>query len=105
MQQAKDHITKIVEEYIKMFPEDFVTFKKGMEMQRTMLKDEKYGEADGTESGMRALFEMPVDLSEMLIMQLIEEEMEWFKAGGANRKEGGRWFATNFPVFALPQQI
>lgn len=105
MQSAKNHITQIVEEYIKMFPEDFATFKKAMEMQRHMLKDAEYGRAEGTESGMRALFEMPVDLSEMFIMQLTEEEMEWFKAGGNDRKEGARWFGKTFKAFALPNTI
>lgn len=105
MQSAKDHITQLVEEYIKLFPEDFTTFKKAMEMQRHMLKDESYALAEGTESGMRALFEMPVDLSEMLIMQLTEEEMEWFKAGGNDRKEGARWFAKKFKAFTLPQTV
>lgn len=95
----------IVETYIKLFPDDFATFKKAMEMQRHMLKDAQYGAAEGTSGQMRALFEMPVDLSEMLIMQLTEEEMEWFKAGGSNRKEGAYWFAKKFKAFALPQTI
>lgn len=102
MQSAKDHITQIVEEYIKLFPDEFSTFKKAMEMQRYMLKDQDHGLAEGTNSGMRVMFEMPVQLSEMLIMQLSEEEMEWFKAGGSNRKEGAYWFARKFKAFTLP---
>lgn len=105
MQSAKDHITQIVEAYIKLFPQDYELFKDGMQHVRGNLKDEKFGTAEGTGSDMRALFEMPVDLSEMLMMQLAEEEMEWFKAGGSDRKEGGRWFAKNFPVFRLADSI
>lgn len=105
MQSAKEHITEIVEEYIKLFPADFATFKKAMEMQRHMLKDEEYGKAEGSSGQMRALFEMPVDLSEMLIMQLTPEEMEWFKVGGNNRKEGAHWFAKKFKAFTLPQSV
>lgn len=105
MQSAKDHITQIVEEYIKLFPDDFATFKKAMVMQRNLLKDPKWGVAEGTGSGMRAIYEMPVDLSEMLILQLTEEEMEWFKAGGSDRKEGARWFGKTFKAFALPQTV
>lgn len=103
MQQAKVHIKKIVEDYIKLFPEDYETVKKGVQMQREALIDEKYGTGVGSE--MRALFEIPVDLSEMFIMNLTEEEMEWFKAGGVDRKEGGRWFARTFKEFALPNHI
>lgn len=103
MQSAKEHIRQIVEEYIKLFPQDFQLFKDGMQHVRGTLKDEKFGTTEGTT--MRALFEMPVDLSEMLIMQLSEEEMEWFKAGGIDRKEGGRWFAKTFPVFRLADSV
>ncbi len=105
MQQAKDHIKQIVENYIRLYPEDYVTVKKGIEMQRQTLIDDEFGVAEGTGSDMRALFEIPVDLSEMFIMGLTEEEMEWFKAGGAERKDGARWFARTFKEFALPQKI
>lgn len=105
MQSAKDHIKQIVESYITLFPDDFKVFKDGVAHIRGTLKDEKWGIAEGTGSEMRALFEMPVDLSEMLIMQLTEEEMGWFKAGGANRKEGARWFAQTFPAFRLANNV
>lgn len=53
----------------------------------------------------RALYEIPVDLQEMLIMGLESDEMEWLKSGGANHKEGGRWFAKKFKEFALPSSL
>lgn len=105
MESAKKHITQIVDDYIRLFPEDFETVKKGIEMQRHALIDEDYGSAKGTGSDMRALFEIPVDLSEMFIMQLSEEEMEWFKAGGKDRKEGAKWFANTFKAFTLPNNV
>lgn len=105
MNSAKDHITQIVRNYIRLFPEDYEIVKKGIEMQRHALLDAKFGTARGTGSDMRALFEIPIDLSEMLIMGLTPEEMEWFKAGGLDRKEGARWFARTFKVFTLPSEI
>lgn len=105
MNSAKDHITQIVRNYIRLYPEDYETVKKGIEMQRHTLVDEEFGTAKGTGSDMRALFEIPVDLSEMLIMGLTPEEMEWFKAGGPDRKEGARWFAKTFKAFTLPNKI
>lgn len=105
MQTAKDHITQIVEEYIKLFPEDFQTVKDGIALSRGTYDDEYASAKLSGAPDMRALFEIPVDLSEMLIMQLTEEEMEWFKAGGKDRKEGGRWFAKNFPAFRLTGTI
>lgn len=105
MESAKKHITQIVENYIRLYPEDFETVKKGIEMQRATLIDDEFGSAIGTGSDMRAMFEIPVDLSEMFIMGLNEEEMEWFKAGGADRKAGAKWFANAFPVFKLPNRV
>lgn len=105
MQSAKNHITQIVDDYKRLFPDDYQTVVDGIKMQREMLLDQKYGQAIGTGSDMRALFEIPQDLSEMLIMNLTEGEMEWFKAGGSDRKEGGRWFAKTFKEFTLPQNI
>lgn len=105
MELAKKHITQIVRNYIRLYPEDYETVKKGIAMQKGLLLDAKFGTAKDTGSDMRALFEIPADLSEMLIMGLEPEEMEWFKAGGANRKEGARWFAETFKDFALPNEI
>lgn len=105
MQQAKNHITKIVDDYKRLFPDDYQTVVDGIKLQREMLLDKKFGIALDTGSDMRALFEIPADLSEMFIMQLTEEEMEWFKAGGLDRKAGGRWFARTFKEFTLPQYI
>lgn len=105
MQQAKDHIRQIVKTYIELYPSDYELFKDAVVHMRGLLQDEKFGTAKDMGSDMRALFEMPVDLSEMLIMQLTEEEMEWFKAGGADRKQGARWFAKAFPTFRLADSI
>lgn len=105
MQSAKAHIRAIVENYIRLYPEDFAIVKKGIEMQRGLHLDEFASAKLAGSSDMRGLFEIPVDLSEMLITGLSEEEMEWFKAGGASRKEGARWFAKTFKAFALPDSI
>lgn len=105
MQSAKTHIKAIVENYIRLYPNDFEIVKKGIRMQKGLLIDNEFGTAKGQGSEMRALFEIPLELSEMLIMGLDEGEMEWFKAGGADRKEGARWFAKTFKDFTLPDKI
>jgi hypothetical protein len=104
MQSAKINIKKVVDTYIKMCPEEYENFKHAMKFRREMMKDQKYGTV-GTDSGMRALFEMPVALHDMLINNLTEDQITWLKKGGENGHEGGRWFARTFPVFALPQEI
>lgn len=103
MNTAKAKIRKCVEDYIRDNAEEWTVFKAMMEQNRAALADETFGEAQGT--SVRALFEMPVTLHESIVTSLDEEELSWFKAGGSDRKQGGRWFAKTFPVFALPSKI
>lgn len=50
----------------------------------------------------RALFEIPEDLSSMIVGSLDIDELMWFKSGTkANPNQGGRWFTKAFPEFAL----
>ena len=105
MNSAKSHIKEIVKLYVKLNPQEFEDFKKGIEMMR-QLKHDDYASASSMGSKhTRALFEMPVSLHEMLINNLSEDELEWFKAGGPNRKDGGLWFARTFPAFRIPDKI
>lgn len=106
MTSAKKHITQIVQKYIKDFPQEFEDFKEGMKMVRATLKDE-YGTALGVDSSSqtRALYELPETLHNLFIMELEEEEMVWLKMGGADRKQGGQWFARTFKDFCIPNRI
>jgi len=105
MKQSKDRITAIVKGYILLHPEEFEAFKEGMNAVRASIKDEEFGTLEGTEY-TRALYEMPETLQTMLIMSLPEEDMLWLKDGiPSDRKQGGRWFATNFPVFRIPDKV
>lgn len=103
MHSAKAKIKKSVEDYIKLQPEEYRVFRMSMEDRKSDLTDERFGVAKGSE--MRVLFEMPETLHKMIVNQLDIEELEWFKAGGADRKEGGRWFAVNFPAFRLAEHV
>lgn len=105
MQSAKSHIIQIVNTYKKVFPEEYDICIRGIKAQRELHAD-KFGSAklQGAPD-MRALFEIPVTLNEMLVNNLDEEEMEWFKAGGANRKQGAFWFVKKFPEFSSPDTI
>lgn len=103
MEPTKKKITRIVKHYIKYFPEEFELFKEGMEAKRHMTHDE-FATLEGS-SVSRGLYEMPETLSQMFITGLDEDDMVWLKAGGKDGHEGGRWFATTFPVFKLPEKI
>lgn len=97
MQSAKIKIKKVVEDYIRLWPEEFSIFKSMMTDKRGLLQDKDFATVEA--SSMRALFDMPATMHQMLVNSLTEEEMKWFKAGGTEGHDGGRWFARNFPAF------
>lgn len=104
MRSAKTHITAIVENYIRLYPEEYEEFKRGMIAVRAMPRDD-FATLDGSKY-TRALYEMPETLQTMLIMGLEEEEITWLKAGvSTNRNQGGHWFARTFPVFCIPKKV
>lgn len=98
MPEAKRHIKKIVDDYIMMFREEHDIVKEMVAAKRGMTNGD-FALLEGSKD-TRALFEISETLSTMLVMQLNEEEIVWFKT-----KEGGRWFANAFPVYALPNKI
>lgn len=97
---AKAKITEIVGTYIQLCPDEYFAFKDSIEEKRGNLTDRKFGTASHSGMEMRALFDMPVTLHDLLVKQLNEDQLEWFKS-----KDGARWFANTFKVFMLPDAI
>jgi len=104
MTSAKTHITSLVNKWIKDNPTQFDIFKDAVKMKRAMAKD-KFASAHMEGSDMRGAFEMPDELHTMLIINLSEEEMSWFKRGGSLGHDGSNWFMTKFPDFTLADTI
>lgn len=102
---AKKHIGIIVEAYKKLYPADYAIVVEGIKMQKYFHDDEFASAKLQGAAYTRALFEIPVELHEMLIQNLSEDDMAWFKAGGKDRKEGALWFAKKFREFAVPKTI
>lgn len=102
---TKKHIEAIVQKYILLHPEDYRIVIKGIQMQKGLHMDEFASAKKKGAPYTRALFEIPIELNEMLVMGLEPDEMEWFKAGGRTRKEGALWFAKRFKEFRLPENI
>lgn len=105
MDTAKAKIKKAVTDYIALFPDEYALFKDQVMKNRSALADEKFGIAQESGNDMRALFEMPVALHDIITNALNADELAWFKYGGTDKREGGRWFATHFPAFRLPDKV
>jgi hypothetical protein len=100
---TKERIKSLVNEYIKLFPEEYIAFCKGTEALRQMAGN-KFALLEGSKD-TRILYEMPETLHTILTQQLTVEELHWLKAGGKNGHDGGRWFAKTFPTFRIARHI
>ena len=105
MDTAKIKIKECVELYIRLMPEEYKAFLEQMVQVRRQLLDDKFGQALGQGTEMRALFEMPESLHHLLTTKLTLEELQWLKEGGTDKKAGARWFAKTFPAFRLIRTI
>lgn len=95
----QDHITAIVSQYKREYPDEYSLLCKAIDLNRKALKDPKFAQMEKNSSA-RALFEISETLTTMLIMGLSEDETVWFKS-----VKGSRWFAKTFREFALPRDV
>lgn len=93
MNTAQTKITGILEDYKKIFPEEYTAFIKQQIKMRDGLINE-FASLPGNEAIERKLFDMPATLHTMIFDKLDSEETKWFRT-----KLGGRWFARNFKEF------
>jgi hypothetical protein len=92
-------IRTAVADYMRMFPEDWKECQIEIGMQRQNL-DNEYATINATHAIQRALFSVPEKLSIMIGKKLETDELVLFK-----EKEGGRWFAKEFPQFAISREV
>ena len=100
-QKTKAKIKGLVSSYIKLFPEEFEIVKTFIREKKEVLRNE-YADMNDTGGAImrRALYEIPDTLDAMLKQHLTEEELL-----DLSSKEGGRWFAKNFPPFRITKDI
>lgn len=92
-------IRTAVADYMRMFPEDWKECQIEIAYQKQNLENDM-AEVRGTHNLQRALFSIPEKLSIMIAKKLESNELALFK-----EKENARWFAKEFPVFAITKDI
>lgn len=96
-QQVRDTVAK----YKRLFPQEYVVVVHAIRTKAAALYDTRFGTADASkDSDMRALYEIPETLSNMLIHALDADGLTWF-----SETKASYWFAKTFPEFRLPDQI
>lgn len=99
--KAKMRIRTAVKDYQDMFPEDYKWLLRDIEFSKQNLKTE-YAEVPDSRGGtdMRLLFVIDERLSTMIGMKLTNDELVDFRD-----KVNTRWFAKEFPQFAVSKDI
>ncbi len=97
--KAKMRINLAVQDYIRMFPDEYKNFLVVIEQQRHKL-DNEMAELRHTHAIKRALATYPEMLFQMIQKKLNTREMEEFKS-----TETQRWFVTEHPQFRLTKHI
>lgn len=95
MNTAQAKIKALVEDYIRIYPEEYKNFIAQMIEKKSLLIN-NFAEFGGN----RALYEVPETLNTLFQMKLTKEEFAYFET-----KEGGRWFANNFKQFSVPKKL
>lgn len=93
MPSAKKKLQDIVKRYVRAYRKEYEIVQKAVAMRRHMINDGLNFEEG---SDLRPLYEMSETLERMIVLELNVEELTWMKT-----KVGGRWFAREFPAFAL----
>ncbi len=87
MDSAKTRIRECVDNYAKIFSQEFEAFKS------QPVKEAYSAQSDIIETKVA---EYPENLYMLMVKSLSDEEMEWFRT-----KKGTMWFVNSFPVFGV----
>ena len=105
MEDAKVKITTAVGEYKRLFPEEYIQFKK-QNMQTVANQTTEWAEANDKDSALeRLLYETPEKLHQAITKMLTDEELDWWSARGRYLKDfqASKWFIETFPEFKVTQ--
>lgn len=97
---TKNRIKNLVAGYKELFPDEYKAVVSFIERNRKLQENEFASMKQEHAMLERGLYEIPEKLSTILIKELKDEELKFFKS-----KEGGRWFAKQFPQFALAIKV
>jgi hypothetical protein len=96
---TKSKIKLLVEEYQRVFPEEYAAFQQGQRV-RVDLTSDKYASVIDGEALEQHLTEMPETLYTILEKHLSNDQHQELQT-----KEGMRWFARTFKQYAVAQAI
>lgn len=90
-------IEGIVADYKSLFPDEYSLIVKYLKQKRD-LRINKFAEIKKTDFIVRALFEIPETLSNMISSKMNKTEKEYWKT-----KECAKWFINRFKEFRITE--
>lgn len=108
MERAKQQITLLVTEYIRLFPAEYKAFLDNNRVRIEGLDyNNEFAEFKGSEQLVRHLFEVPETLYYAFVRGLTDEEMDWLYSRNQYEKNrnGIRWFMGAFPQFKVSKDF
>lgn len=108
MQTAKDKITTAVQEYKRLFPQEYQAFLKSNQITIDKQQDKWASTGKGDSHAIqRHLYDTPEKLHHAITRMLSEEELDWFNARGTYIKNfsAAKWFIQTFPEFKVTQEF
>ena len=96
---TKKKIKSAVEEYIRLFPDEFQLFKKELHEFRWGLRDHTFATPGHSDMLLQEAYRIPASLHSALWIQLSTEEWtEW------KEDKGTLWFMKAYPIFRIPEK-
>jgi hypothetical protein len=99
MEATKIKVRQAVEDYKRLFPDEYILFAK----QNRFVQDaqlDKFAQIKGSDFVLRKLFEIPENFDIILKAIFDEKDTEYWKS-----LKGATWFAKTFPIFKTPEKI
>lgn len=107
MQTAKEKITTAVQEYKRLFPDEYKQFLKSNQITINKQTD-AWASSNNKDSAVeRLLYETPEKLHHAIGRMLTEQETDWWSARGEFIKDfsAAKWFITKFPEFKVTKEF
>jgi hypothetical protein len=106
MTSAKTKVKTAIEEYIRLFPQEYEAFTKS-HRQKEANKENEFAEFNRSEQIVRHLFDLPEVLHHSIQKLLTDEEYDWLYSRNAyeQKRQGLTWFVRTYPQFKITKDF
>lgn len=106
MNSAKIKVKTAVEEYVRLFPQEYEAFQRSHRAKEDNKKND-FATFGSTEQIVRHLFDLPEVLHHSIRKLLTDEEYDWLYSRNAYEKnrKGLTWFVRTFPQFKITKDF